>query len=112
MPENVKHAMELATAPALASLWGIAHYLYKVAKGEKFRAGMFVINIALAAFVGVVIGDLFPVGSAYRDAVISISGFSSFPILAFLEKDWASLIRALVLNAFGLKDVRNDDKTV
>jgi len=46
---------------------------------------MFLINIFLAFFIGWLGGQFLTESTGYRDGLIAISGFCSFPILHIIE---------------------------
>ncbi len=71
---------------------GASYYLYLVSKWKQFRFGMFCINLFLAFFIGYVAGRFLPVDGIYRDWMIAISGFCSFPILETIEKNFTKYI--------------------
>ncbi len=76
---------------------GSAYYLYLVSKWQKFIFSMFVINLFLAFFIGYVVGQFLPDNTAYRDWLLAISGFTSFPILSLLEKKFAPYIVKFII---------------
>lgn len=73
---------ELFTAGLLASVGGAAQSLYSHVRGDKpLSISLFLINVALAFFVGNVVGGLLPKAYEYRDSILLVSGFSMYPIL-------------------------------
>ena len=88
MPTEITNKVaEFISTGVIWSFGGASFYLYKVSKWQSFKFWMFLINLILAFFIGYVIGK-FLEPSNYRDGIIAISGFSSFPILELLEKKW------------------------
>lgn len=78
---------ELATAGVFASFGGAAQTLYAHARGDKsISFWMFVINIVLAFFVGNVVGGIIPKSFEYRDSILMICGFTTYPILTLLSE--------------------------
>ena len=77
---------------SIAWMWGFAHYLYKVSKGDKFSFGRLVINIALAGWVGYLGQDMW-----LSPAFISISWFCTYPILTLIEEKGAKIIADIIL---------------
>ncbi|MNQ46212.1 hypothetical protein D3C85_600220 [compost metagenome] len=70
----------------LASLGGLANYLYVTVNQERpFSFWLMVVNLMLAFYVGNQVGSFLP-DSAYRDGFIMASGFVTYPILAFMEQ--------------------------
>lgn len=88
----VQWMKDLMATGAIGAFWWIANHLYQVSKGERFRWGMFAINAFLAFWVATVVWDFIPIEASYRDWVIGISGFSSFPILKLLEQRFPKYI--------------------
>ena len=68
MPRDTIEALKVfestISAILISGMGGIAHYFYQVQKGEKFRVGMFCINVLLAGWLGYVISGLVPSDSA------------------------------------------------
>ena len=58
---------------------------------------MFFINLFLAFFIGYVVGQFLPENTVYRDGLLAISGFSSFPILTLIEKKFAPYIVKFII---------------
>lgn len=95
MPTTSKEALEaVAIYSSLWGVWGLVHYLDEVRKGEKFKLGLFVINIIISAWIWVIVWPLLPeaLTESTKYSVISMSGFLSYIILTFIEKRWLQLI--------------------
>jgi len=64
MPKDTVEALKVfestLSAILISGMGGIAHYFYQIQKGEKFRVGMFCINILLAGWLGYVISGFVP----------------------------------------------------
>ncbi len=88
----VKDIIKWSSAGWLGLFWGLSHYLFQVSRGEKFRLWMFLINGFLAFWLATVIWDFVPVWAAYRDWIMWLTGFSTFPILALIEKKFPEWI--------------------
>lgn len=86
---------------AISVFGGGAAYLYKVYKGDEFKAAAFVINLILAFFVGYISGKFMPdiIDGNMRDGILGVSGFLAFPILKILEDKGVSIF----LKKFGIE---------
>lgn len=76
-------------AIATGGIWlfgGSAYYLYLVSKWQKFLMYMFLINLFLAFFIWYITGQFIWPDIEFRDWMVAISWFTSFPVLAILEK--------------------------
>lgn len=71
---------------------GSAYYLYLVSKWQKFLMSMFLINLFLAFFIGYITWQFIGDDVAFRDWILAISWFTSFPLLSLLEKKWSALV--------------------
>lgn len=79
---------ELVIAGGVSTFGGIAAYIYKMTKtNEKFSFKFFFAAAFLSFFLGNMIGSFVPVGKHYRDGLLMMSGFLSYPILALLESN-------------------------
>lgn len=92
MPERAGEIITILKTSAISGAWWIAYYLYMVSKGTKFKLYMFIINIILAWYVWYLAWILLPTELSVRDALISISWFSSFPLLAMLEEKFPKFV--------------------
>ena len=70
----------------------ICLHLYLVSKWQKFLMSMFLINLFLAFFIGYIAWQFIGADIAFRDWLLAISWFTSFPLLSILEKQWSVLI--------------------
>ena len=80
----------------LGLVGGLISYLFDYSKAKKngneefiFRVSGMVINMSLGAFVGYVIGTLLPIETTGRDAIIALSGVTSYNILLLAESKFA-----------------------
>ena len=80
----------------LGLVGGLISYLFDYSKAKKngneefiFRVSGMIINMALGAFVGYVIGTLLPIETTGRDAIIALSGVTSYNILLLAESRFA-----------------------
>ena len=80
-----------AQTVCIASVWWASYYLYNISRWKKFNFIMFLINIFLAWFVWWIIWWLLPLDFWFRDPVIAMAGFSSFPILSIIENKFPKL---------------------
>jgi len=66
----------------------LAMYLNKVRNWVQFRIGAFIINGLLSGWIWIVVYSILPDSLwAEKIALVSISGFLSYPILSFLESE-------------------------
>ena len=108
--EILSKLWDILSTGAIGAFGGASFYLYKVSRGQDFKFSLFVINMLLAFFIGYVVGK-FLSPSDYRDGIIAISGFSSFPILDFLEKRWLYIVvQATGLGNTGTQETNKADK--
>lgn len=78
--------LDFLAAGLLSTFGGISAYLYTTFKrGEAFRFTPFLINVVLAFFLGNVVGSFIPQSFEYRDGILMIAGFSTWPILGLME---------------------------
>lgn len=90
---------EYLTAGILGMIGGIANYIYTTYKKDQtFKIYGFLVNALLAFFLGNVIGSFIPANFVYRDGVLLLAGFSTFPILAILETYIPLLAKKIVNN--------------
>lgn len=80
----------------LGLIGGLISYLFDYSKAKRngneafiFRTSSMVINMALGAFVGYIVGTLLPADTAGRDAIIALSGVTSYNILLIAESKFA-----------------------
>ena len=82
----------------LGLLGGLIAYLFDYKKADKegraaiFKVSGVVINMALGAFVGYVMGTLLPLDTTGRDAIIALSGVTSYNILLLAESRFATWV--------------------
>jgi fluoride ion exporter CrcB/FEX len=85
-PELVDKALDFLRAGVLASFGAMAKYLYdSTTTDKKFTWGMFAANIFIAFFVGKLVGEFIDPAHQYRDGMIMVAGYGSYPFLAWLE---------------------------
>lgn len=75
----------------IASVWGFAHYLYKVAKWEQFSLIRLAINIFLAWWIGYLCQE-----AGLASMYISIAGFCTYPLLNLIENKFPDIVQALL----------------
>lgn len=89
-------ALAFLQVGALASLGGMAAYLYHVTQGRvKFSWIIFVINVFLAFFVGNVVGEFLDVGHKHRDGLLMVAGFCTYPTLGFIESQFRKILNRM-----------------
>lgn len=93
MPINSLEGIKEAAVTGWVWLFGwSAYYLYLVSKWQKFLMSMFLINLFLAFFIGYITGQFIGDDVTFRDWLLAISWFTSFPLLSLLERKWSTLI--------------------
>ena len=82
------------------AIWWFAHYVYKVVKWETFSALMLICNVFLAWYLWYTIWSVLPEW-VYKQPLLSIMWFCTYPILSSLEKHWPDFFTGLLLKIFG-----------
>ncbi len=90
MTENlhglIDRMIDLCAAGLLSVFGGTAAYLYRTVRDDTgFRFSHFFTNAFLAFFIGNMVGGFIPTTANYRDGLLMLAGFSTFPILGVLE---------------------------
>lgn len=80
----------------MGMIGGMAHYMYQLNKGEHFRLRAFVLNLFLSFFIWYVVWALLPERGDLKYGLVSMSGFCTFPILSWMEKDGFKNILSIV----------------
>lgn len=94
--------LEMLQFGLLASLGGLANYLYvTVHQEKKFSMWMMLVNLFLAFYVGNVAGSLMSDDSSYRDGVLMAAGFITYPVLAVVESQSKRLLILVMDRWFG-----------
>ena len=104
----------------LGLLGGLIAYLFdykragKEGKEAVFKVSGVVINMALGAFVGYVIGTLLPPDTTARDALIALSGVTSYNILLLAESRFATWVFEKIVgkDTFNKRNDNEMDNTV
>lgn len=87
---------EMMQFGVLASLGGLANYLYvTVHQEKKFSLIMMMVNLFLAFYVGNVVGSFLPEDNKYRDGLLLVCGFCTYPILSVAEIQSKRLLTAI-----------------
>ena len=79
----------------LGLVGGLVAYLFDYKKADKegraaiFKVSGVIVNMALGAFVGYVMGTLLPLDTTGRDAIVALSGVTSYNILLLAESRFA-----------------------
>jgi hypothetical protein len=77
---------DMAAAGLLSLFGGTAAYVYKTVRDDTgFKFGPFFVNAFLAFFIGNMIGGFIPKDASYRDGLLMLAGFSTWPILGVME---------------------------
>lgn len=94
----LERIMEAATVGILATAGGVANYLHAVyiKRQKEFSVVMFVMNILLAFFVGNLVGSFLEQSYRYRDGIIMMAGYCTFPILSIIDTHGRLLIKKLI----------------
>lgn len=84
--ESLTRLYDLFAAGLLSVLGGTAAYTYKTVKEDTgFSFKHFFINAFLAFFIGNVVGNFLPPTAQYRDGLLMLAGFATWPILGIME---------------------------
>lgn len=86
-----------------AGFGGVVHYLYQSQRSNPYRFSwtLLFINMIVAFFIGQVTWDSLPATFTNKGGVIMLTGFFSYPILDFFEKNG---IRWIISRVFNFKD--------
>lgn len=87
---------ELMALFLVGGVGGTAHYIQHWLKDGKFSWTIFLGNIAIAGFVGILAGQTIPVTSPMHDAGIAIAGFLATQILEALDKKGTRIAESLL----------------
>lgn len=94
---------DFLAAGMLSMFGGMSAHFYHAAKNkEPFSWSSFLVNGALAFFVGHLLGSFLPSGFEYRDGILMLAGFSTWPILQLLEDLGPKLIEKVFRQRTGL----------
>lgn len=89
--------LEMFQLGVLAMLGGLANYLYvTVEKNRKFSIWMLLVNLFLAFYVGNVTGSFIDPQSEWRDGILMVAGFATYPLLAFVEAQAKRIFASVV----------------
>ena len=92
MPKDyITQLIEIGSTTGIAMAGGLGHNLYMIYKNKKVTWSIFFINIALAAFVGYVVGEALP-PSGLTNATLAISGVSAIKIFEIFEEMGAEIL--------------------
>lgn len=80
-----------ATGVWVAWVWWLAHYIYKVSKGEVFSIARLIINIVLAWWIGYLCQE-----AGLSSVYTSIAWFCTYPLLDLIERKWPEIIMAIL----------------
>lgn len=100
----------------LGLIGGAIAYLFDFSKARKngkefsFQISAMLINMAFGAFVAYVIGSMIPIETAGRDAIIGMSGVTSYQILLLVESRYAMWIFNKLTNDSAKEDKKEKDK--
>lgn len=82
----------------LGLIGGAISYLFDFSRAKRqgngfaFQVSSMVINMCLGAFVAYIVGSLIPIDTAGRDAIVGMSGVTSYQILLIAESRFATWI--------------------
>lgn len=92
----IERILRWAQYGVIGTFGGAAAYVYLVAsKGGKFQLLLFFSNLFLAFFVGKVMGTILPdvpTMPEYRDGMVMVAGFCTYPILRMFEDRFATWV--------------------
>ncbi|ACV50243.1 hypothetical protein [Delftia phage PhiW-14] len=86
MTEFLEKLTDMAIAGAMSAFGGVAAYVYKTIRDDTgFKTSQFFLNAFLSFFIGNMVGGFIPQGTAFRDGLLMLAGFSTWPLLGVLE---------------------------
>lgn len=86
MSETLNKLFDMAMAGLLSAFGGVAAYVYKTIRDDTgFKMSQFLMNAFLAFFIGNMVGGFIPQGTSFRDGILMLAGFSTWPLLGVLE---------------------------
>lgn len=99
---------DLFAAGILSVMGGTAAYIYKIVKEDTgFSFKNFFINAFLAFFIGNVIGNFVPASAQYRDGLLMLAGFATWPILGIMEFYGRRMILKWLDQKLGIDETNN-----
>lgn len=101
--EHLEQIFTFLLGGIYAAFGGMVHFLYQTAKrpDHPFNWLMFLINVAVAFYVGQVAWDFLPAVTPSKGGFIMLAGFLAYPILDFFEKRG---VRMIIQKVFGFKE--------
>ncbi len=110
--DTVTRIWELTAAGLLSVLGGSAAYTYDAVKRQTgFQFKSFLVNAFLAFFIGNLVGGFIPHDAEFRDGLLMLAGFSTWPLLACLEILGKKLISDYLFMRVGLNPPTEDQTT-
>lgn len=83
---DLDKAYDLFAAGVLSVLGGTSAYIYRSIKEDTgFSFKNFFVNAFLSFFIGNLVGSFIPASMQYRDGLLMLAGFATWPILGILE---------------------------
>lgn len=99
---------DLFAAGILSVMGGTAAYIYKIVKEDTgFSFKNFFINAFLAFFIGNMIGNFVPATAQYRDGLLMLAGFATWPILGIMEFYGRRMILKWIDQKLGIDETNN-----
>jgi len=93
MPINtIEWIKEAIVTGLLGSFWWTATFLYGISQWKKFSIWIYFINVFIAFFIWYTIGQFIWPNISFRDWLIAIAWSTSIPLMAIIEKKWATII--------------------
>ncbi len=80
----------------IAGIGGAMQYIYSVYKGHKFEFWRFSTRVILAGFIGYIAGELIPLDTSGRDAILAILGVSSLPIMDIIHEKGQDIFKRFI----------------
>lgn len=107
MPDQITQLMErfvdLFTAGLLSVFGGTAAYVYKTVREDTgFKFSSFLVNAFLAFFIGNMVGGFIAKDASYRDGILMLAGFSTWPILHLVEFYGKKFVMKYISKEMGL----------
>ena len=92
----LERLLELTPPGLLAVIGGMAKYLRTNLKdGRDFSWGLFAMNIGLAFLVGIIAGAFIDETNRFRDGIMMLCGYCTYPILDLMEERLLALAKKI-----------------
>lgn len=94
----VERLLGMADAGMLGAFGAVANWAYVTVTqpGRPVRIGLFMCNVIMSFYVGIVVGSFLGPDSPNRDGVILVCGFCAYPMLGLIEANFKSAATAFI----------------